>query len=429
MMTGREIGHVTNGMSRLRCSVAGVVLLLGVVMLLVACGQEAGQPSSAQQGADEAVRLPTAGMEVRDAVGRAVTVPPTLDGGIVTVGSSGPLRFLSIFDVFDHVVQVDRGDVTDRKHGRGYSYAYPYHEFGAEQYHPDNSLESETVERIGARNPSLIIIQESVYHNFTENAELLATRFPVVVISRQYMDRLWNEEYQLADWYTDTVTMIGTMVGMPGRAAEHITDLNAIISDIRSLVGSNDQPVYVAGLTWQGSNELTATFPTYLPLMLVDGVNARAGDEVARVLLDPEVVTGLDISYFVMDPSSSDKLLTPDSQLVLEWLYLRNNDGNSETDVPMYVTLPMVWDSANYDAVLAGAYYLNHVLYDSLDREAVEARINGVYSAYYGERGPQVFPAMRAFFEVKSAENNVELPLLREVRVVSESGQYRIVAQ
>lgn len=367
--------------------------------------------------------------QVTDAAGRIVAVPDTLGGGIVTVGSSGPLRFLSIFDVFDKIVQLDKGDVTDNKHGRAYSYAYPYDTFNPDQYHPDSKLESATAERIGAKRPGLIIVQASVYENYKENCDLLGGQFPLIVIPAQSLTVLWNEKFELADWYVQTVNLIGAMLNRMERAAEHIAAVNAIMADIRSLVGTSTKRVYVAGLTWQGSNELTTTFPTYLPLMLVDGINAHGGQETSRVIMDPEVVTGLSMDYFVIDPSSADKLGTPNSQLILEWLYRRNTDSDPNTDIKMFVTLPMVWDNANYDCVLAGAYYLAHLLYDTLTIDAVETKINAVFKAFYSAKGSGVFNDMQLFFQAKSSTYNVELPLLHKVQVVPTESLYRIVAK
>lgn len=362
---------------------------------------------------------------ITDGVGRTVQVPANLDGGIVTIGSSGPLRFLSIFDVFDKVIQVDKGDVTDQKNGRAYSYAYPYDTLTPQQYHPDNKLESETVERIGAKKPSLILVQESVYKNYKENCDLLASAFTLVVLPAQSMTHLWNEDYRLADWYVQKVRMIGALLGQEARAQEHLAGVNGILADIRSLVTQSDKRVYVAGLTWQGSNELTTTFPTYLPLMLSGGINAHGGSELSRVILDPEAVTTLGMDYVVIDPSSSDKLSTPNSQLILAWLYKRQAEGN----VRLFATLPMVWDSANYDCVLGGAYYLVHLLYGTLSAEVVEEKIQRVFEVYYGARGATVLSDMKTFFEGKSAANGVELPPLGELLVVQTAAGFGLEAK
>ncbi len=398
--------------------------LLLAFILFISCS---GDKDSADSQSDSAQGKGSAGAAVlTDAAGRTVAIPENLDNGIITIGGTGPLRFLSIFDLFDKVIEVDKGDVTDSKNGRAYSYAYPYDSFGPEKYHPDNKLESETVERIGQKSPSLIITQKRVYDKYTDHFDLLGEQFPLIVIPNQSMTDLWNDQYELQDWYVEAVNLIGSATKKEDRAKEHIQDVNAILADIRSLTGESDKRVYVAGLTWQGSNELTTTFPSYLPLMLTGAINAHGGDEKSRVVMDPEAVTGIDMDYMVIDPSSSNKLSTPNSQLIMEWLYKRNNDNDPSNDIRLFATLPMVWDHANYDCVLAGAYFLNHLVYNTLSIEEVEAKIQNVFEAYYGENGRNVLGGMKLFFQGKSSAYGVELPLLRELKIVQADDKYVI---
>lgn len=371
---------------------------------------------------------PLAGEKRVDAKGREVVIPDNLDNGIVTLGSAGPLRFLSIFDMYDSVVQVDKGDVTDMKNGRAYSYAYAYDELPADMYHPDNALEAATMERIGQKDPSLIIVQGSVYDGFKDNCEVLAKSFPLVVIHAQKTVDLWKDNYTLAGWYVDNVELIGDMIGKPERAAEHIADVNAILADVRGLVGESDISTYVAGLTIQGSNELTTTFPSYLPLMLVNGTNAHGGDQEGKVDMDTEAVAKLDVDMVVIDPSSSDKLGTVNSQAIMTWVHGLNNDADPDNDIRLYITLPMVWDSANYDCVLASSYYMAHLLYGTISLEGVEENVTKVFQAFYGNAGDDVYDDMKAFFVTKSTANGQEMPLLRQVEVELDDGTYRIVA-
>lgn len=363
---------------------------------------------------------------VIDGAGRTVLIPSLLDQGIVTIGSSGPLRFLSIFDVFDYVVEVDKGDVTDNKNGRAYSYAFPFDTFTADQWHPDSALESETAEKIATRKPALIIVQKSVYTNYQENCELLASQFPLAVLPEQSMVEFMEKDYTLSPWYEQTVSLLGRLLKMESRAEEHIQDVHNLFTELRDLRGESNSKVYVAGLTWQGSNELTTTFPTYLPLLLSGGVNAHGGSQTSRVVMDPEVVTTIPMDYFVIDPSSSDKLSTPNSQFILSWLYMRNIDTDYSKHVKIYSTLPMIWDSANYDCVLSGAYFLTHLLYNSLTLEEVEQKVNTIFELYYGKNGTQVFPKMKEFFNEKSNMYKQDIPLLRELTIIQQDGVYSL---
>ncbi|MBN2653046.1 MAG: ABC transporter substrate-binding protein [Spirochaetales bacterium] len=361
-----------------------------------------------------------------DAVGRVVEIPDDIDNGIVTIGSRGPLRFLSIFNIFDKIIEVDKGDVTDKKNGRAYSYAFGYDSFDSSMHHPDNQLESETVEKIGAKNPSLIIVEDPTYKSFQKNCEILAKKFPLIVLPPQSLVEMWDNEYSLASWYCQAVNSIGSAIGQEDRAKNFLAEVNGIIQDIRTLIKASETKVYVAGLTWRGSNELNTTFPTYLPLDLIDGANAHGGDEKTRVEMDPEDVTLLDIDYFVIDPTSVDKLSTPNSQLILKWLYLRNSDNDSSNNIKIFATLPMIWDSANYDCILAGAYYLAHILYGTLTKEEAEQKIEEVFTTYYGENGKKVLPRMKEFFTQKSESHGADLVPLNQLEVFYKNGEYSL---
>lgn len=369
----------------------------------------------------------TAGQEVVDAVGRTIIVPDTLENGIVTIGSSGPLRFLSCFDVYDLVIEVDKGDVTDNKNGRAYSYAYPYDNLT--RYHADNALESGTVESIGSLDPSLVIVQENVWTNYTDNCKALANKCTLVVIKGQSMTAMSDDNYGLSKDLEDTFNLLGTMLGKEKRAAEIIDGVESILKDLRSLKGTSSENVYVAGVTINGSNTLNTTFPIYMPLSLIDGNNAYKGSSTAnKITLNVEDFTKMDIDIIVIDPSSSDKMIEEDSQRVLEYIYRLNNNADSNDNMRLYVTAPIVWDSINYDCSLASAYYLTYLLYGTLSHDEVLKKVNAVFTTFYGENGKNVLDDMSEFFVQKSSANNVELPLFKEVSVDLQSGKYYIVA-
>lgn len=381
-------------------------------------------------GGHESDKLTTAGQKVTDAAGREVTVPENLNGGIVTVGGSGPLRFLSCFDVFDKVIEVDKGDVTDPRNGRGYSYAFPYNTFSEDKYHPDGAIDSQTVEKIAGKKPSLVVLQKSIYDGQKDLCDTLAKATTVVVIPAQSMTVMWNSDYKLADWYVECINLLGKMLGQEDKAAKHISGVNALISDIRSYVRpGNTSFTYVAGVTIMGSNAWTTTFPSYLPLNLVGCNNAYTGTATTpKVDLDNEAITKMNIDRVIIDPSSSDKIKEKSSQGVLKWIYGINNDDNRNNDIQLFVTLPIVWDSINYDCVLAGSYYLCHLMFGTLTVKQVEDKINNVFTTYYGDNGKNVFEDMSSFFKTKSSTNGQELPLLSPVSIVLENGVYRVAA-
>ena len=378
---------------------------------------------------------------VTDAAGREVQIPDDLSNGIVTVGSTGPLRFLSIFGVQDLVIEVDDGDATDPKNGRAYSYAY---DFSNVATHPDNMLSAETVESIAQKNPSLVITQQSVYSGYRDLVDLLARTVTVIVINDQNVKNLYTADYKLADWYKQNVDIIGKALGMEIRAMEHVNSVEYIngteylwgveniIADIRSLISESPSGVtYLAGVTFSGSNQLSTTFPVYLPLNLTGGNNAYTDSSTAnKVDLSVEDAVGYirNSDRILIDPSSADMLSENNSQRVLEYIYGLNNDADPDNDIPLYVGIPIVWDSVNYDCILAASYYLIYLQYGTLTYEQMLEKIESVFVAFYQDRGHEVFDSMCQFFESKCSQYNSEMPLLSEVQVVLENGTYTIRA-
>lgn len=369
---------------------------------------------------------------VTDALGRQVGIPSDLDDGIVTIGSTGPLRFASMFDVFDHVVEVDKGDVTDNRNGRAYSYAYDYKSFDVDtQTHPDNALETAVLERIVNMHPSLVITTQGVWNNYSVNFGILAGQCTVVVLKDQQIQYMTDADGGLAEYFEFNVNLLGKVLGKEDRSKEIISEIEGILSDLRSLSGKSDSNIYVAGVTISGSNTLNTTFPRYVPFDLTGTKNAYdLGSTDSKVTMTVEDFTKLDIDMIIVDPSSSDKIKELDSQYVLEYIYRVNTDSDPDNDIPIYITVPIVWDSINYDCALASAYYVSHLAYGSLSVEEVEQRIVHVFETFYGDHGTDVFDDMKEFFVQKSSDNGQEMPVLGQVEVVydASTGTYSLAA-
>lgn len=369
----------------------------------------------------------TAGETFVDAAGRTVTVPDQMGHGIITIGSSGPLRFVSMFDMYDYVIEVDKGDVTDNKNGRAYSYAYDYDKVGS--YHADNAIDSRLVETIGKKMPSLVVIQYNIYTSNVELCEQLTKVTTVVVLAAQDMKSMGSVSGGLDKYMVDNITMLGTVFGKEDRSTELINGIETIFKDLDNLSRTSDTSVYVAGVTISGSNTLNTTFPTYMPFTLTGIKNAYdRGSTENKVVLNVETISTMDIDMVVIDPSSSDKIKEQESQRFLTYVYSVNNDGDESNDIPMYITVPIVWDSINYDCALASAYCLTSLVYGTLTTAEVEERINGIFTLFYGENGEDVFDDMKEFFAGKSASNGVEFPILGEVKVVKNGESYSIEA-
>ena len=362
--------------------------------------------------------------EVTDAMGRNISVPENLDKGIVTIGSTGPLRFASMFDVADKVIEVDIGDITDNKNGRAYSYAYPYDKLDTEtQSHANNALDTATVEKIANKNPSLVITSEGIWKNYTANFEILEKQCTIVVIKDQQMKFMTGDDGKLADFMTFNINLLGKVFKQESRAESLINGINGIIADIASLKGTSDKNIYVAGLTISGSNPLTTTFPSYIPFDLTGSSNAYKGTSTeSKVVLTVEEFALMDIDMILIDPSSSDKISVQDSQLVMKNIY---DQGASAPK--MYITVPIVWDSINYDCALASAYVVAYFNYGGFTEEQLKEKVNNVFTMFYGDHGANVLKDMGDFFVGKSTANGQVMPLFKEVTIEHDS-EYKFVA-
>jgi iron complex transport system substrate-binding protein len=219
--------------------------------------------------------------------------------------------------------------------------------------------------------------------------------------------------------------MIGKILGKESRAKELASGMESIVADLKKLSGTSEKNVYVAGVTINGSNTLNTTFPVYFPFNLVNANNAYKGDSTAyKVVLNVEQLAKMKIDLTIIDPSSSNKLAEQDSQLVMKYIHGINNDSDKTNDIPLYVTVPIVWDSINYDCALASAYYIEYLLYGTLTHDQVVKKIENVFKVFYGDHGKNVLSDMSKFFVEKSSANNVELPILSEVKIVLENGKY-----
>ncbi len=408
--------------------------ILGVAVIFVAVIAGIAVVSfgdSNDSGNDSGNDTPTTADYVIDAKGREVSIPSNLDKGIVTIGTSGPLRFVTLFDVFDKIIEVDVADTTTNINGRGFSYAYPYYQLDPEKNtHPRDKLDTATAEKIGKKGPSLIVTNESIWNNNSENFESLASVCSIIVLKDQQMKYMTNSDGTLADYLQFNINILGKVLKKEDRAKEVVDGINEILDDIRKLSGTSDKKVYVAGMTISGSNTLNTTFPTYIPFTINNIKNAYNGGSIEnKVVMNIESFTKMDMDMIVVDPSSSDKIKgNQDSQLVLKYLYTINNDADPNNDIPIYVTMPIVWCHINFDGALASAYYTAHLVYGTLTLDQVKEKINNVYTTFYGEHGKNIFDDMSKFFDGKSSANGQQMPLLGEVVVKKNGDEYCLVA-
>lgn len=358
---------------------------------------------------------------VTDSAGRSVPIPESLDGGIVVVGmSTSPLRLLSMFDVHDHVIEVDMNEVNNPLNGRGYAFAFDYTDC---DYHANNTLDNETVESIASKNPSLVVVMNTVYTTYRDNVEILSNAAPTFVLKVQV--DLWDEDVSgISDEMSGTIDTLGKLLGQEERAEELISGIDGIIKDIRSLVGESDLRAYLAGANYGGTNTLNTTLARYNPFTLTGLHNAYTGGETSKVEIPVERLTRMDFDIMVLDPSSADKYGDPNSQLVMQYYHSINSDSDPDNDVRIYTAMPVSGFGTNYDGVLVNGYFLAHVFYGQLTGEQMLERIDNIYTVFYGDAGKDVFQKMGAAYQDYFGRLGYDMSLLAQVEIVDDGGRF-----
>ncbi len=373
---------------------------------------------------------PVADETITDAMGRTVVVPKNIDNGIVTIGWYGALRFVSYFDgMVDKVVGMGTSDADtkrDNASARTYLTAYNYAGINNLLKFNERSMSVETIEKIVNKNPSVVIIIKGLYTQNESLYESLAKKCTVVVINSSETNNMFDSEYKLSKWYTDNIRMLGKIFNKVERGEKHIKDVNALLKDARSYVRESNDLCFLAGATYSGTNALNNTYIKYIPLELAGGKQSYTGTWTQDAgPVNEETFGKLKINKLFIDPQSSPSFKNNESQLVLKNVYSRNNDSDSSNDMKIYSVLPLVSCSANYDMAICGGYYISHILYGTLTKEQLDAKINNVFKVYWGDNSAGILDKMKIHTNNNATTNGIDLPLMTELKVVIEDGVYK----
>lgn len=356
---------------------------------------------------------------VTDSAGRTVQIPDSLDNGIVVIGSSqSPLRMLSMFDTYDHIIEVDQNEVNNPLNGRGYAFAY---DFTGMRYHASNVLEGSTVQSIGESDPSLIVVSNKVYDAYRANVELLAQYYPTYVINVDL--EIWDGSLGgISDEMAKAITTLGTLLGQEDRANELVDGIDSIVKDIRSLVGESDLQAFLAGSNYNGTNTLNTTLAHYQPFEIAGINNAYKGNETGKIEIPASQIGGLDIDIVFLDPSTAEKYSDPTSQAVMKYLY--------ENDIEIRCGFPVMGFGTNFDSVLVCSYYIAYCVYGGIGWEDLYEKMESVYTVFYGVAGEGVLDAMVSAYDDRIAQFGQDFQPFDSVKVdISPDGTYRFVAE
>ena len=358
---------------------------------------------------------------VIDYAGREVQIPENLDDGIITVGRLSTLRWLAYFpDAMQNVIMYDKG-IKDSlgMYGGAYTYAYKDILENLSVHTNDSMIDSEAMYKL---EPSLILVHDKVYNDNKDKCDTLGTFIPLVVIDEMSdLEQVgfWDSDFNLKERFVNQANLYGKILKMEDRAEEIQNIFQKHLDNIRNMVKDNDFTAYIAGPMYKGSHVLTETFPNYIALELAGGTNAYDTDtKLDMPKLDPEAFSLLEFDAVFFDPSSADKLDANESQLALESL-------SNKSDVRIYITVPSIAHGANWDCVLAGAYYLAHIVNDTEDSDDdIEILVRSVFTDFYGQYGEETFDQMRESLMEFGEESSNYTNILEEVKVDHIGNKY-----
>lgn len=392
---------------------AAVAILIGAGLLLVL---SSGADDDGQKGST-----------VIDYAGREVVIPENLDNGIVTVGRLSTIRWLAYFPAeMEKVKMIDVGLKTSIKSG-ALAYSYAYHDIleAAETHSSDNLDDAENIVKL---NPSLIIVNDDTYNAHKDACESLSRLFPLAVIDTMgdlEGKGFWDKDYKLIDRFVNQADLYGKLLRNEERGNEVKGIFQSAIDDIRAnSVGESKYAMYIGGPMNQGANPLTSTYNPYPTLALVGGNNVMAKTSDYRIDQSPEDVAKLDFDCMVIDPgtfgvgkgSNKPQIYSTNSHGVLLDVHARNHDGNTANDVSIYITLPVISHGANWDCVLAGAYFMAHLNYDEMTYDEMMDKASSVFVSFYGERGEDTLDEMMSHYHA----NGMDLSPASDVQVFGE---------
>lgn len=347
------------------------LLLIFLSMLFTGCGEEVqktespsdpsgGQPY--QQTARASVQpygtqswsvepMPDgASVAVRDMLDRTVIIPKNAERVIGL--RAGALRMLTYLDAVNLVAGIEE---PERRSDRPYLTAFPeLRELPTvgPQMGGDHEL-------LVAAGPDLIFL------TFTSRgqADELQSRTGIPVIAIEYGDFSENRET-----FFSSLRLMAEIIGKTGRADALIAGIRASIAELEvrtSGIPDEERPrVYVGGVSYRGARGITSTEPYYPPFRFVQAYNVASG--IHQRLINPIQGTYIDMEQLIMwDPDV----------LFVDLFSLNTAGPDIRTGTPLARSLTAVRSgeihgvlpynnyAANYEAILANAWYTGTVLY------------------------------------------------------------------
>lgn len=353
-----------------------LVILLVLMLTVVALCVSAGCVST------PAPQNP-ATVTVTDAAGREVTIPA--DPQRIAVSGSGSTRLVAYLGALDRVVAVDSqdGKTTQTTDIRPYGLANP----GLRELPTLGTAKGQIdPERLLAAEPDLILKSTSGSDLAGEADELTEKTGIPVVLYTQYDYGSNPAEF------AENLRLLGTVLGKEERAEELLRyfeeikeDLNARTKDIPD---EGKPTLYVGGVSYSGAHGFYSTQPNYLPFRYLHAKNAAAGADTGtgtteNAKIAQEQILSWDPDILFVDLGT---LTAAGGGAIIE--LSTDPSYNSMTAVQkgeVYAALPHTSMGANYETILADAYYIGKILYPEQFADIdPAAKADGIYQFVVG---------------------------------------------
>ncbi len=330
---------------------AGVLAALVLLIAAAGCTGTGTGPG----GAGETVT-------VTDGVGRAVVVPSSPES--VVCSGSGCLRYLVYLQGQDLVVGVDDQEKKNQvREGRPYALAHGSQFKGLPLIGEFRGKDDP--EKIIGIGPQVIFrtsVPGTVYATGAAEADKLEERTGIPVVALPYGSL--RNDVEKAEMYGSLRTM-GKVLGKEDRAEEVIAYIEATVADLEARTGdipeAEQKAAYIGGVSSAGAHGIISTEPAYPPFAWVHAKNVAAGLGTDHADVAKEALVDWDPEYLFIDAGT---IQLESGGAISE---LKNDPAlqglSTAKEGRVYGVLPYNSYSANYEAILADAYFVGKTLY------------------------------------------------------------------
>ena len=322
---------------------------------------------------------------VTDGFGREVAVSSPPES--VVCSGSGCLRYLVYLQGQDLVVGVDDMEKKNQvREGRPYALAHGSQFKGLPLIGEFRGKDDP--EKIIGIGPQVIFrtsVPGTVYATSAAEADKLQERTGIPVVALPYGSL--RNDVEKAEMYGSLRTM-GEVLGKEDRSEEVIAYIEATVADLEARTGdipeAEQKEVYVGGVSSAGAHGIISTEPAYPPFSWVHAKNVAAGLGTDHADVAKEALVDWDPEYLFIDAGTTQM---ESGGAIGE---LKNDPAlqglSAAKEGRVYGVLPYNFYSANYETVLANAYFVGKTLYPDRFADVDPAeKADEIYTFFVGK--------------------------------------------